>query len=768
MTPTNVYAWGGLESGKVTPTSPKTIQVTGIAGVPSSGVSAVVVDVSAFSSTGVTSIFARTDPTESTGSIMHVGADGSAVSNVVIVRPNAAGTITITTNNQPAGLTVDVQGYFTDTVPEGASGGFVPTAPTRLVGTNDGVGLPKALLNAGTTYTAQIAGKADIPADAVAVFANVRVANSTADGALKLGPAGTNIAAQPVSLNYETGRYSDSGMTLALGTGTNAGKINLGLAPGSADVIIDVQGYFTAGSEGGGFTPLTRAPFYDSRTNDGRLQPGEVRTVQAAGLAGIPEDGTAMAVAATVSAFNWSAPGSVSVYNADLEDNNGTSNVGFRSTYTGVPEQTTAIIELSGDGTIAISNNTTGTLDVVLTTQGWFAGVMVDVPPDDTVLGLDALPCESAPCDPVLVTGEAPEDVESVAVYVDPSDGQTAPPDIEAPMVELRDAEITTQGEQFTVRMNPAEVAASSVSSGGVINLQIIGSSSSKSWQTHTSVRVVAVEGQEGAAWADVDDTADPALTLAPASTTRPSTSASSRAVEIAEPVAVNGAGEIRAASVLPTSMYVDPVGAAAARSGCKGVWRDEYKTPWVTIGTTYPTDDATGTMSITSSSGASYGVALSVMTEGGGWHESGSSFASGGWAKEYLPKKASRSYQIQVRYRKWELICSVPGMITRRETYWRPINEVGGAISNTGIKRPNWTRCAVVDPGPWHRFSSKGKEYKYGSAVKFKSVVGFDLSISRQYTKESRLTYNLRRKGRMCGNNGDPAVAGKVMHKKL
>ncbi|TNC35429.1 hypothetical protein [Mumia zhuanghuii] len=379
VTPTLLYGWGGLESGKVTPSSPKTIQVMGVAGVPSKGVSAVVVDVSAFSSTGVTNLYARTNASDPTVSMLTVGGDASATSNTAIVKPSAAGTISIVTNSQPAALTVDVQGYFTDTVPEGASGGFVAIEPTRLVGTNDGIGLPKAKLNAGTTYTTQIGGRADIPTDATAVSPTCGSRTRPATARCELVLRGRTSGAQPFSVNYETGRYSDSGMTIPLGTGAQAGKIALALTPGSADVIIDVQGYFTGAGDGTGgrFTSVPHKHFYDSReTMGGRLGPGEVRRVPVSGLAGIPDspDRPVAAVVTTVVAFNWSAPGSVSVYNADLDTPNGTSTVGFRSTYTGAPEQFTAVVATSAYGEIAIRNNTAGTVDVVLAAQGWFGG----------------------------------------------------------------------------------------------------------------------------------------------------------------------------------------------------------------------------------------------------------------------------------------------------------------------------------------------------------------------------------------------------------
>lgn len=372
VTPTRLYEWGGIAAKKATPAAPKTVQVTGVAGIPTTGVSAVVLDISAVSTTGITNVYLRRTANESTGSVLAVGDDAGVGTNTAIVQPSAAGTVTVATRDQPVGFNLDVQGYFTTENAEGQAGGFVPITPTRLVGTHTGTGLPQAKLNSGVTYTAQIAGLADIPADATAVFANVRVVNTSVDGAAWIQAAGSTMSGGVTTVSYEAGESNDTGMTIKLGTGeTNAGKIGIKLRDGVGDVIIDVQGYFTgAGESGGGFTPVVQTHIYDSRPSyggDGIIEPGEEREVQIAGLGGVPEDGTAGSVALTVTALDWTAQGSLSVYNADLENSNGTSNVSWYGTFTGEPEYSTSIVELSIDGTVMLRNNTTGNVHVILT-----------------------------------------------------------------------------------------------------------------------------------------------------------------------------------------------------------------------------------------------------------------------------------------------------------------------------------------------------------------------------------------------------------------
>lgn len=59
-----LYASSDTGSSRATPSSPRTFQATGVAGVPTTGVGAVVVDISAKSTTGVTNVYARTNRTD--------------------------------------------------------------------------------------------------------------------------------------------------------------------------------------------------------------------------------------------------------------------------------------------------------------------------------------------------------------------------------------------------------------------------------------------------------------------------------------------------------------------------------------------------------------------------------------------------------------------------------------------------------------------------------------------------------------------------------
>lgn len=777
VTPARVYAWDGDVNKRPTPTTPKTFQVTGVAGIPSTGVSAVVLDVSAYSSTGVTNVYLRTNPSDTSVSMLTVGANAQLESNTAVVKPSATGEVTVAVNAQPVALTIDVQGYFTDSSVSGQAGGFVPITPARLVGTHAGFGLPKAKLNAGTTYTASIAGQADIPENATAVFANVRVVNSTANGYIQVGPAGTDLSAIPTGTYYQAGKYNDTGMSFKLGSGgTDAGKLGILLSAGQADVIIDIQGYFTAdGEDGAGFTPLPQTHYYDTRSVPaGTLKSGEERTIEVAGKAGIPGDGSAGAIATTVLATNWTATGTVSLYNSDLEDII-TTNMGFQGAYIGQPTQSTSLVELSADGELTLRNNSTGTVHVVLAVQGWFSAQEVDEPSDDVVpTEPEAIPCATGTeCKPVLVTGIAPEEVSNVGILVDPSDGETAVSDVAIPMVELSNTDVQVDGERFTVRIDPADIPVQLASEDGVINFEVHGDGDTMGWETSTSTRVVSVENQPGAQWADVGDASDPTLQRAVISASRPSSSVASLAVEVPQAVTGPLGTNFSTAVVSSDSIVSFPLPAPLASlqsdvlpagAPCIAKWTNQYKSPDSTIGTTYPVSGATGWMEISHASGASYGVAVSV--DGRPFKKSGSSSAKGGWSFKYPVSKKSRSYRIPVKYRKKKMDCYYHNY-TQKTEKWIPINEIGTAKETSGIKRPNFKRCYPQGPGVWARDDDDGKQYEFSAAVKLATAIGIDLSIKRNYDSSQKTVYKITQEVRLCGNNDDPGVAGKVMLKK-
>lgn len=347
----------------------RAFNVLGVGGVPSTGVGAVVLDV-ADKSTGNAAVAAYADGTTRTNSFLRIDGNDGFDSNTIIVKPGSNGKVAFYNSEGNTDLNVDVQGYFTVTSGEGSPGGFVPVTPSRMVASNYGVGLPNATLKGGTTSQVQIGGMGDIPADAMAIFANVRVYSANDDGGMKL-LASNDTATSAYAINFVADDYNDTGMSIKLGPD---GKIKIVVSGSSSmtlHVIVDVQGYFSADpDEGGSYTPLTDARFFDSR-DTAKIPANGTIEVPVAGLAGVPDDGTVGAVAMTVSAFNWTATGTARVYDPDTGPT-ATTNIGFTMPYERAASST-SIVAISDEGTVAIENLSNGAVDIVLDAQGWFA-----------------------------------------------------------------------------------------------------------------------------------------------------------------------------------------------------------------------------------------------------------------------------------------------------------------------------------------------------------------------------------------------------------
>jgi hypothetical protein len=230
----------------------------------------------------------------------------------------------------------------------------------------------------------QVTNGDTIPSDATAVFANIEVRDATAAGGVRITQGGASTAGLPSAINYSDNGPSNTGMTVRLSTD---GQLRLNNWTGSAiNIKVDIQGYFTGDpGMGGSFTALTPANIYSTGwTGESQIGPDETRTVQIAGIAGVPDDESVAAIAVTVTARNWTSGGTITLWNADDEDLPGTTNVSFTGT-NGVPSNgisSSALVQVSDDGEINIHNSSANGVGLTLVAQGWFTG-----PPEPDLQG---------------------------------------------------------------------------------------------------------------------------------------------------------------------------------------------------------------------------------------------------------------------------------------------------------------------------------------------------------------------------------------------
>jgi len=130
-------------------------------------------------------------------------------------------------------------------VPNPAPLQFFTVPPCRVIDTRGSAGTfgGPALAGSGAKRSFPVAGQCGLPADALAVAANVTVIAPTHDGDLRFGPNG--FAAATSTANFQAGQVRGNNAVIAL-TGDPLGSlaVQTDVFPGSTDLALDVVGYF--------------------------------------------------------------------------------------------------------------------------------------------------------------------------------------------------------------------------------------------------------------------------------------------------------------------------------------------------------------------------------------------------------------------------------------------------------------------------------------------------------------------------------------------
>jgi hypothetical protein len=158
------------------------------------------------------------------------------------------------------------------------SGEFHPVVPQRIVDTRSALG-HAGPLGPGETASFGVVGHGGVPMSGVAaVIVNATVDAPTEDGFLSAFPSGS---ARPTAsnLNFRAGQSVPNLVTVGVGPD---GGIALFNTTGSADVILDVVGWYSSGdnrTRGSAFAPVTPQRLTDTRNGGVPLGPGGVLTI---------------------------------------------------------------------------------------------------------------------------------------------------------------------------------------------------------------------------------------------------------------------------------------------------------------------------------------------------------------------------------------------------------------------------------------------------------------------------------------------------------
>ncbi|HUN36816.1 MAG TPA: Ig-like domain-containing protein [Trebonia sp.] len=215
------------------------LQVTGQDGVPASGVTAVVLNLTATGPTASSYVTAYPDGTArpAQGSNLNF-TKGETIPNLVIVQVGADGKVDLYNNAGTVNLVADLQGYYTTT----GGAGYAADGPVRVLDTRDGTGGFASPVGAGKAIALQVTGKDGVPASGVtAVVLNLTATGPTASGWVVAYPDGTARPAQGSNLNFTKGETIPNLVIVPVGAD---GKIDLYNSAGSVNLVADLQGYF--------------------------------------------------------------------------------------------------------------------------------------------------------------------------------------------------------------------------------------------------------------------------------------------------------------------------------------------------------------------------------------------------------------------------------------------------------------------------------------------------------------------------------------------
>ena len=220
---------------------PRDLQVTGRGGVPASGVSAVVMNVTATDVTAASHVTVwPTGVSIPNASNLNMPA-GSTRPNLVTVGVGSGGKVSFQLNTGNADLIADVVGYYGDGSGMASGARYSPQAPNRILDSRSGIGGYNTPWPTNTTRDLTLTG---VPSDATAVVLNVTATNPSAAANATVWPSGLT---RPMTsnLNYVPGQTVPN--LVIVGIGSN-GKVSLYNNAGSVDLIADVVGWFRSES----------------------------------------------------------------------------------------------------------------------------------------------------------------------------------------------------------------------------------------------------------------------------------------------------------------------------------------------------------------------------------------------------------------------------------------------------------------------------------------------------------------------------------------
>lgn len=235
----------GAAAGKVGPAGYVDLQVTGAlptadgttVTVPADA-RAVVLNVTATGPSSRTDVRVYPTPTDASVpgvSNLNVRA-GQTAPNLVTVAVGAGGKVRLRNLTGAVHLLADLAGYYAP----GATGRFVPVAPTRFLDTRSGVGAAAIPTTAGGFADLRVAGTRGVPAGATAAVLNLTGTGVSASTDVRAYPAGATTVPTVSNLNLTTGVTRAGLVIVKVGS---MGRIRVRNGAGQVNLVGDLAGY---------------------------------------------------------------------------------------------------------------------------------------------------------------------------------------------------------------------------------------------------------------------------------------------------------------------------------------------------------------------------------------------------------------------------------------------------------------------------------------------------------------------------------------------
>ncbi len=255
------------------------IKVTGVGGVPDSGVDAVVMNVTVTNATAAAYLtvypYDDVDNTPPLASNLNF-VRGQTVPNLVVARVGDAGQVSIFTNAGSADVIFDVTGWITSPSSTARGSRLEPITPQRLLDTRDGTGGYGAPVGGGSAISLHVADPNDGYTAAVLNVTGTDTFLSTFVTAYPSELAGPPLAS---NLNLVANQTRPNLVMVKIGPD---GNVNLYNHAGSVNLIADLVGLFKAGglkgSNAGRIIPTNPTRIVYTPTSVGALPGGSAHT----------------------------------------------------------------------------------------------------------------------------------------------------------------------------------------------------------------------------------------------------------------------------------------------------------------------------------------------------------------------------------------------------------------------------------------------------------------------------------------------------------